>query len=114
MIRAVAALAMPRNSRKPNTSVTVVTATAETAAWMAPTLAPEPLPADPDQFWGECEWGDDDDLIGPARVPDESAALPRQRGRLPFWQGSEEFLPALDAVYAQALQAGLELYLGAE
>ena len=31
MIRLIAALAMPRNSRKPNTSVTVVTATAEAA-----------------------------------------------------------------------------------
>jgi hypothetical protein len=50
MIRAVAALAMPRNSRKPNTSVTVTTVTDDANAWMASMLAPERLPADPDQI----------------------------------------------------------------
>ena len=87
----------------------------EASAWMSPTLEPEPLPADPDAFWGQPEWDDNgDDIIGPAHVPDEPAALPRQLGRFPFWQGSEEFLPALEAVYARASQAGLELYLDAE
>ncbi|CAI8044144.1 Uncharacterized protein Rv2102 [Geodia barretti] len=53
----------------------------EASAWMAPTLAPEPLPADPDAFWGQPEWDDnDDDLSGPARVPEEVALLPRQLG----------------------------------
>ena len=88
---------------------------AEASAWMAPTLAPEPLPGDPEEFWGQPEWNDNsDDLIGPARVPEETAALPRQLGRFPFWQGSEEFLTALEAVYARASQAGLELYLDAD
>ena len=50
MIRLIAALAMPRNSRKPNTSVTVTTVTDDANAWMASMLAPERLPADPDQF----------------------------------------------------------------
>ena len=88
---------------------------AEASAWMSPALPPEPLPADPAVFWGQPE-GDDnyDELIGPARVPEETAALPRQLGRFPFWQGSEEFLPALEAVYARASQAGLELYLDAD
>ena len=87
----------------------------EASAWMAPTLAPEPLPADPDAFWGRPEWDDnDDDLIGPARVPEEVALLPRQLGRFPFWQGREEFLPALEALYGRASQVGLELYLGTE
>ena len=87
----------------------------EASAWMSPTLPPEPLPADLDAFWGQPEWNDNyDDLIGPARVPEETAALPRQLGRFPFWQGSEEFLPTLEAVYVRASQAGLELYLGAE
>ena len=88
---------------------------AEASAWMAPTLAPEPLPVDPDAFWRQPEWNDNyDDLIGPARVPEETAALPKQLGRFPFWQGGEEFLTALDAVYARASQAGLELYLDAD
>ena len=82
---------------------------------MSPTLSPGPLPADPGAFWGQPEWEDNcDDLIGPARVPDESAARPRQLGRFPFRQGSEEFLSALEAVYARASQAGLELYLDAD
>ena len=50
-------------------------------------------------------------LIGPARVPEETAALPSQLGRFPFWQGSEEFLTTLEDIYARASQAGLELYL---
>ena len=88
----------------------------EASAWMSPTLPPEPLPADPDAFWGQSGWDDDsyDDLIGPARTPEETAALPRQLGRFPFWQGSEEFLTALEAMYARASQAGLELYLDAD
>ena len=85
---------------------------AEATAWMAPTLPPEPLPADPAAFWGQPEWDDNyDDIIGPARVPDEAAALPRQLGRFPFWQGGEEFLPVLKTIYDRASQAGLELYL---
>ena len=88
---------------------------AEASAWMAPTLLPEPLPVDPDAFWGQPEWDDNyDDLIGPVRVPEETAALPRQLGRFPFWQGNEEFLPALEVVYARASQAGLDLYLDGE
>ena len=88
---------------------------AEASAWMSPTLAPEPLPADPDAFWSQPELDDnDDDIIGPARVPEEPAALPRQLGRFPFWQGGEEFLPALEAIYDRASQVGLELYLDAE
>ena len=87
----------------------------EASAWMAPTLPPEPLPADPDAFWSQPERDDnDDDIIGPARVPEEPASLPRQLGRFPFWQGGEEFLPALEAIYDRASQVGLELYLDAE
>ena len=87
----------------------------EASAWMAPTLAREPLPADPDAFWSQPERDDnDDDITGPARVPEEPASLPRQLGRFPFWQGGEEFLPALEAIYDRASQVGLELYLDAE
>ena len=87
----------------------------EASTWMAPTLAPEPLPADPAAFWGQPEWDDNDDhIIGLARVPEEAALLPRQLGRFPFWQGSEEFLPTLEAIYARASQVGLELYLDTE
>ena len=88
---------------------------AEASALMAPTLAPEPLPVDSDAFWGQPEWNDNyDDLIGPARVPEQTAALPKQLGRFPFWQGGEDFLTALDGVYERASQAGLELYLDAD
>ena len=88
---------------------------AEASAWMSPTLPPEPLPAGPDAFWSQPEWDDNyDDIIGPARVPEEPAALPRQLGRFPFWQGGEEFLPALETIYHRASQVGLELYLDAE
>ena len=88
---------------------------AAASAWTDPPLAPEPLPVSPDEFWGrEPGWDDSDDLIGPARVPEEPAALPRQLGQFPFWQGGEEFMPALSTIYIRASQAGLELYLGGE
>ena len=87
----------------------------EASALMAPTLPPEPLPADPDAFWGQPERDDNyDDIIGPARVPEETAALPRQLGRFPFWQGGEEFLTTLEDIYGRASQVGLELYLAAD
>ena len=88
---------------------------AAASAWTDPPLAPEPLPVTPDEFWGrEADWNDYDDLIGPARVPEESAALPRQLGQFPFWQGTEEFMPTMEAIYTRASQAGLELYLGGD
>ena len=87
----------------------------EASAWLSQTLPPEPLPADPDAFWGQPGWDDNyDDIIGPARVPDEPAALLRQLGRFPFWQGSEEFLTTLEAIYGRASQVGLDLYLDGE
>jgi hypothetical protein len=38
--------------------------------------------------------------------------LPRRLGNFPFWRGAERFLDALEPVYAQASQRGLEAFLG--
>lgn len=60
-------------------------------------LPPEPLPADPAQFW----------LRKPIREPRQSvvvppklaAALVKRLGHFPFWRGRENFVDAMEAVY---------------
>jgi uncharacterized Zn finger protein len=83
----------------------------------APTLAPEPLPADPSDFWKVAATPDatprSQQLAGesacptPDIVPVESrtvteAALPRRLGKFPFWRGRLNFHEFLDGVYARA------------
>ncbi len=83
------------------------TAAAEPAREQAP---PEPLPADPAGFW---KAGDlPADLLGEVAVPPVAAALPRRLGSFPFWRGGERFLDALETVYKQAAQRGLDASLG--
>ncbi|MDE2785211.1 MAG: SWIM zinc finger family protein [Chloroflexota bacterium] len=76
-----------------------------------PPAPPEPLPADPDDFWAnpahrlaEC------DLTGAFTTPDAPAALPRQLGRFPFWQGEQEFVPALQRIYQAASRRAIDSY----
>src|SRR5579871_316593 len=62
-------------------------------------LPPEPLPADPAEFWKAA--------VLPELIPEESrcvteAALPRRLGKFPFWRGRLSFLEFLDGVYARA------------
>jgi uncharacterized Zn finger protein len=66
----------------------------------APVLAPEPLPADPSEFW----------KASPVERPREEsqpvrdAALPRRLGKFPFWRGTVDLEKFLDAVYARAAE----------
>jgi hypothetical protein len=53
-----------------------------------------------------------EDLYGEVRTPPVSAALPRRLGSFPFWRGEQRFLDALEPIYAQASQRGLDAYLG--
>jgi uncharacterized Zn finger protein len=70
----------------------------------------EPLPADPSLFWNGGELPAD--VFGEVRTPPVSAALPKRLGNFPFWRGTERFLDALEPVYRQAAQRGLEAFLG--
>jgi uncharacterized Zn finger protein len=72
--------------------------------------AAEPLPLDPAIFWGTSSPADD--VIGEVQIPPVSAALPRRLGNFPFWRGEERFLDALEPIYRQASQRGLEVFLG--
>ena len=72
---------------------------------------PEPLPADPDEFWGQAN-AEKEDAYGVARIPTISAALPKRLSSFPFWRGKESFIPALEEVYRKASPAGLDVFLG--
>ncbi len=86
--------------------------------WAAQTLdgppaAPEPLPADPAEFWANPgRQFDERDVIGSVVAPDVHAALPRQLGRFPFWQGEEEFSAAMERIYRAASQSALDAHAG--
>jgi uncharacterized Zn finger protein len=71
-------------------------------------LPPEPLAADATVFWD----GEDlaEDFFGDAQLPPVSAALPKRLGNFPFWRGSERFLDAIEAIYAQASPYGLDIF----
>ena len=73
--------------------------------------APEPLPEDPETFWANplpALAGAD---LGTATAPEIHAALPRQLGRFPFWQGSQDLTATLEKIYAAASQKAAGVYL---
>jgi len=73
-------------------------------------LPPEPLVADASGFWDGGSYADD--LFGEVQVPPAPAALVRRLGNFPFWRGTERFLNAIEAIYAQASPRGLDMVLG--
>jgi uncharacterized Zn finger protein len=76
----------------------------------APTLAPEPLPVDPAEFWKTAVTTDTirrrgqlaGENAGPTMTAVKEAALPRRLGKFPFWRGRLNFHEFLDGVYARA------------
>ena len=76
-----------------------------------PPLAPEELPEDPEQFWANPlpTWAGAD--LGTATAPEMHAALPRQLGRFPFWQGEQDLMAALEKIYTAASQRAAGVYL---
>ncbi len=71
-------------------------------------LAAEPLPTNPDVFWGRsleaCDPGD-------AFVPKVHAVLPKQLGRFPLWRGGEDFISTMINVYRDASRTGMRAFL---
>jgi len=53
-----------------------------------------------------------DDFFGDVRLPPVSAAGPKRLGNFPFWRGSEQLLEAIEPIYKQVSQYGLDLFLG--
>lgn len=68
------------------------------------------LPADPKQYWAPLNVPDD--VYGDVEKPPVTAAWPKRLGNFPFWRGHELFLDALEEVYADAAQRGLEVFQG--
>lgn len=64
------------------------------------TPPPEPLPADPAQFWKPATAPDT--TAGPTMAVVKEAALPRRLGKFPFWRGRLNFHEFLDGVYTRA------------
>jgi uncharacterized Zn finger protein len=81
--------------------------TGKNALAAIPTLAPEPLPADPAEFWKPAATADivpteSRDITTGATAAVKEAALPRRLGKFPFWRGRLNFHEFLDGVYARA------------
>jgi uncharacterized Zn finger protein len=81
---------------------------AEKAA--APAEAGEPLPGDPATFWAAA--GVADELYGEVKAPPVSAAWLQRLGSFPFWRGGQHLLDALEPVYEEASQQGIDAFLG--
>lgn len=72
----------------------------------------EPLPPDPDEFWGR---GDrKPDQTGRVQIPPVSASLPKRLGSFPFWRSERGFIPEMEEMYDSASPAGLDAFLGGQ
>jgi uncharacterized Zn finger protein len=72
-----------------------------------PDAEPEPLPLEPDIFWGN-EAGKYPVLAAPHPVR-LHAALPRRLGPLPFWRSDKDFIAEMLLVYEMAGGKGVDL-----
>lgn len=80
----------------------------------APHFAPEPLPLDPEAFWGKL-LEKPEEKTNPsleAHIPPIPAALPKRLGKFPFWRGSEDLQEMLEEIYKKASPAGIMIFLG--
>jgi uncharacterized Zn finger protein len=76
-----------------------------------PAKAPaEPLPSGASEFWSAAELPPE--LFGEVQLPTVSAAWPKRLGNFPFWRGGERFLDALEPLYRQAAEQGVERIAG--
>ena len=66
----------------------------------------EPLPIDPEEFWGE--YGSGSVIHGAASVPAVAAALPKRLGGFPFWRGEDDFMSTMEEIYRSAAAEGLK------
>ncbi len=77
-------------------------------------ISPEPLPLDPEAFWGrppENPEGEKSPSLE-ARIPPIPAAIPKRLGKFPFWRGNEDLLELLEEIYKKASPAGMLIFLG--
>lgn len=70
----------------------------------------EPLASDRSAFWEGSELPED--ILGEARIPTVTAALPKRLGNFPFWRGDLRFIETLEPFYEKASQPGMNIFLG--
>lgn len=70
---------------------------------------PEPLPIDPEVFWGTPK---KETQLGEVRIPPVAAALPKRLGEFPFWRSDTPLGKALEKIYSVASPIGLKIVLG--
>lgn len=77
-------------------------------------ISTEPLPLDPETFWGRSTENPEEEKTPPleAHIPPVSAALPKRLGKFPFWRGEEDFPELLEEIYKKASLAGMMIFLG--
>lgn len=68
----------------------------------------DPLPIDPEEFWGE--YGSGINIHGTSSVPAVSAALPKRLGGFPFWRGERDFMSTMEEIYKGAAAQGLKAF----
>jgi len=73
------------------------------------TLPPEPIPEDPGKFWGR-DLGTYDP--GHVLAPKVHAALPKQLGKMPYWEGSTDFILEMEETYAAVSSACMRMFPG--
>jgi len=77
-------------------------------------VSPEPLPPDPEAFWGRPPENPGEEKVPPleAHIPQVPASLPKRLGKFPFWCGEEDLLEVLEEIYKKASPAGMMVFLG--
>lgn len=75
-----------------------------------PQILPEPLPAEPEIFWGRTNTKYDSSYD--VHIPPIPAALAKRLGNFPFWRSEESFIPAIEEIYRKASPIGMDIFLG--
>ncbi len=77
-------------------------------------LSQEPLPLDPETFWGKIPENPEDEkrLSLEVHIPPTAAVLPKRLGKFPFWRGEEDLLEVLEDIYKEASPSGMMIFLG--
>lgn len=77
-------------------------------------FSPEPLPLDPETFWGKLPENPEEgkSLSLEAHIPPAAAVLPKRLGKFPFWRGEEDLLEVLEGIYKEASPSGMMIFLG--
>jgi len=75
---------------------------------------PEPLPLDPETFWGKLPENPEEgkSLSLEVHIPPAAAVLPKRLGKFPFWRGEEDLLEVLEGIYKEVSPSGMMIFLG--